>query len=90
MPHSNLPLSRKDPYVLAFRYWAYMKETPRRHRENLNPYYEKLLANQPDPDDDATDDRSHAIRYAKKHYECYYELRDVDRIISWLVEADRK
>jgi hypothetical protein len=73
-----------DLYVLAHRYWDYMLEHPRRRRENLNPYYENLLANQPDPDRGATDGRSRAIRYAKEHYECFYEIRDVERIIQWL------
>jgi hypothetical protein len=67
-----------------------MIEHPRRKRENLNPYYEKLLANQPDPDKDATDDRSRAIRYAKEHYECYYEIRDIKRIVQWLDNAHAK
>jgi hypothetical protein len=80
----KLPPSRKDPYVLAYRYQDCMTENPGRLLEKCNPYYEKLLANQPEPAADATDDRSRAIRYAKKHYECYYEIKDVSRIISWL------
>jgi|TARA_R110002003_G_scaffold55_5_gene4969 hypothetical protein len=87
---ANKSSLRKDPYVLAYRYWDYMIEHPRRKRENLNPYYEKLLANQPDPDKDATDDRSRAIRYAKEHYECYYEIRDIKRIVQWLDNAHAK
>jgi hypothetical protein len=78
----------EDPYVLAHRYWDYMREHPRRFRERLNPYYEKLLANQPDTDRDATDPRSRAIRYAKRHYECFYEIRDIERIIQWLDDAN--
>lgn len=65
---------RKDPYVLAHRYQEYMKGYPRRVFEKSNPYFEKLLANQPDPDPEAKDDRSRAIRYAKRHYECFHEL----------------
>jgi hypothetical protein len=64
-----------------------MTEHPRRKLDLLNSYYEKLLANQPAPDKDATDDRSRAIRYAKKHYECFYEIRDTERIVKWLDEA---
>jgi hypothetical protein len=79
---------RKDSYVLAHKYWDYMIEHPRRRRENCNPYYQNLLANQPDPDPEASDDRSRAVRYAKEHYECFYELRDVSRIIGWLAEVD--
>jgi hypothetical protein len=75
---------RNDPYVLAYRYWEYMTEHPRRKRQLYNPYYEQLLANQPDPKPNATDDRSRAIRYAKKHYESFYEIRDIERIIQWL------
>lgn len=56
----------EDPqYVLAYRYWDFMIEHPRMKRERFNPYYEKLLANQPEREPDATDDRSRAIRYAK-------------------------
>ncbi|KAF2828863.1 hypothetical protein CC86DRAFT_438355 [Ophiobolus disseminans] len=53
---------RYDPYALAHKYWEYIREKPRRKRENLNPYYEKLLAKQPDPAEEETDDRSRAIR----------------------------
>jgi hypothetical protein len=80
------PPLRTDPYVLAYRYWEYMVEHPRRKREELNPYYVNLLANQPDPDPDAMDDRSRAIRYAKEHYESFYEIRGIERIIQWLDE----
>ncbi|KAF1842586.1 uncharacterized protein K460DRAFT_409988 [Cucurbitaria berberidis CBS 394.84] len=84
---AKLPSLHKDPYVLAYKYWDYLTENPRLRRESCNPYYENLLANQPDPDGDATDDRSRAIRYAKTHYECFYEIRDIDRIIGWLGDA---
>ncbi|EMD60763.1 hypothetical protein COCSADRAFT_344809 [Bipolaris sorokiniana ND90Pr] len=78
-----LPLD-KDPYALAHRYREYMTEHPRRFLEYCNPYYERLLANQPDPAADATDDHSRAIPYAKVHYECFYEIRDIRRIITLL------
>jgi hypothetical protein len=80
----------KDPYALAYRYREYMKEKPRGSSERRNPYYEKLLANLPDPDVHAVDNRSRAIRYAKKHYECYYKIRDIQRIIQWLPPADEE
>jgi len=71
-----------------------MKEHPIRksygNKQYFNEYYQNLLANQPDPDLDATDDRSRAIRYAKEHLECYYEIRDIARIIGWLNEAKEK
>jgi hypothetical protein len=77
-------LREDHQYVLAYRYWDYMTEHPRLKRDRFNPYYEKLLANQPGPDPDATDDRSRAIRYAKEHYESFYEIRDIKRIVQWL------
>ena len=71
-----------------------MEQHPMRHRlgdrQDFNKYYENLLANQPAPEPDAADDRSRAIRYAKEHYECYYEVRDIARIVGWLDEADEK
>lgn len=73
-----------DPYLLAHEYWNYINDKPRRRGEHWNAYYEKILANQPEPERDATDDRSRAIRYAKEHHECFYEIRDVKRIIQWL------
>jgi hypothetical protein len=88
--HLNMPEStalRSDPYALAYRYWDYIRDNPRRKREGLNPYYENLLANQPEPDEEDKDDRSCAIRYAKEHYECFYEVRDIKRIIQWLEKA---
>jgi hypothetical protein len=75
---------RNDPYALAHRYWDYLEQHPRRKLERINPYYENLLANRPNPDPDAKDDLSRAVRYAKEHYECYYEVGDVSRIIQWL------
>lgn len=61
---------RQDPYILAHCYSDYMKKHPIRQglgdKQTLNQYYEKLLANQPEPDPDATDDRLRAIRYAKR------------------------
>jgi hypothetical protein len=79
-----LPLLSKDPYVLAYRYSEVMREKPKRWRDNLNPYYENLLANQPVPPEDATDAKSRAVRYAKEHYECFYELRHVKMILEIL------
>lgn len=67
-----------------------MEKHPMRRRQYVNNYYKNLLANQPEPDPDATDDRSRAIRYAQEHYECYYEVRDIARIIGWLAEANNK
>jgi hypothetical protein len=85
---------RQDPYILAYRYRDYMEKHPMRKslgdKQRLNQYYQNLLANQPEPDPDATDDRSRAIRYAKEHLECYYEVRNVARIIGWLDEAEEK
>jgi hypothetical protein len=82
------PPLRTDPYVLAYRYHEYMSKYPTHRRENPNTYYTRLLANQPDPDLNATDDRSRAICYAKKHYECFYELRDIKRVVEWLNKED--
>ena len=79
-----LPLLDKDAYVLAYRYRELMLEKPKRWRDNLNPYYANLLANQPDPPRDAKDARSRAIRYAKEHYECFYEPRHIQMIVEIL------
>ena len=74
----------KDPYALAYRYPEFMTEKPKRRGEQFNPYYESLLANQPDPADKDMDPKSRAIRYAKKNYECFYELQHVDLIVQFL------
>ncbi|KAH7401134.1 hypothetical protein DE146DRAFT_655060 [Phaeosphaeria sp. MPI-PUGE-AT-0046c] len=76
-----------DPYVLAHRYWEYLAENPRRKGEKWNTYYSNLLANQPDPHVDSMTDRARAIRYAKEHHECFYEVRDLKRIVEWLDKA---
>jgi hypothetical protein len=81
---------REGYYVLAYRYWDYIIEHPRRKLDNLNKYYENLLANQPEPHSEATDERSRAIRYAKAKYECFYEVRDTKRINEWLEEAEAR
>jgi hypothetical protein len=75
---------RADPYALAYRYSEYLAEHPKRMRDEYNPYYKSLLANQPDPRVDSTTDRARAIRYAKENYECFYELRDIKHIVEWL------
>ncbi|KAF1953502.1 hypothetical protein CC80DRAFT_419759 [Byssothecium circinans] len=74
----------KDPYALAYRYRELLAEKPKRRGEHFNSYYESLLANQPHPSHTAMDPRSRAIRYAKGHYECYYELKHVNLIIQFL------
>ncbi|CAI6340501.1 unnamed protein product [Periconia digitata] len=84
---STLPPLSRDPYALAYRYHEFMLERPMRHREELNPYYLNLLANQPDPPAKAMDPRSRAIRYAKEHYESFYEISHIDLIVQFL---DRK
>ncbi|KAJ4305399.1 hypothetical protein N0V90_000930 [Kalmusia sp. IMI 367209] len=82
-PH-RLPKDLKEPYVLAHKYREYMKERPIRRGEVANPYYERLLANHEDPPKEADDRLSRAIRYAKEHFECYYEIDHVDKIIMYL------
>lgn len=79
----KLPI-RADPYALAYGYWEYLAETPKRKGEHFNPYYKSLLANQPDPHVDSSTDRARAIRYAKENCECFYELRDIKNIVEWL------
>lgn len=83
---------RQDPYSLAYRYVEYMRTYRMQQRlgdrQDFNTYYEKLFANQPEPNPDATDDCSRAIRYAKDHYECYYQIRDIARIVGWLNVAE--
>lgn len=80
----------KDPYILAYQYRQFMEESDRRRsvgpawRERANPYYDNLLANQDGPSADATDDLSRAIRYAKEHYECFYEKSQVAMIVDIL------
>jgi hypothetical protein len=66
-------------YVLAYRYWDYIQHRKRK-LDNLNKYYEHLLANQPKPGPGAIDERSRAVRYAQEHYECFYEVRNIKRI----------
>lgn len=81
---------RTDPYVLAHRYWDYMEEHPRRRREDFNPYLANLLANSPDPDPEDKSGTARAIRYAKEHYECFYEKGDTANILKWLDKAPAK
>ena len=85
---NSLPPLHKDPYALAYRYREYMAQHPMRFLQYSNPYFEKLLANLPAPEPEAMDDRSRAIRYAKEHYESFYEIRDIRRILSWLPAVD--
>lgn len=87
---SKVPALRTDPYVLAHRYWGYMEEHPRRRREDFNPYLTNLLANSPDPDPEDKSGAAHAIRYAKEHYECFYEKGDTANILKWLDKAAAK
>ena len=76
----------EDPYVLAYRYAEYMKKYPlsKANGERRNPYFESLLANQDDPPESDNDPQSRAIRYAKQHYECYYQKKDIPMIVQML------
>ena len=58
------------------------KSSPR--PDTPNPYYKSLLANHDEPPEDADDELSRAIRYAKLHYESFYEVGHVDMIIDIL------
>lgn len=84
---------RQDPYILAHRYRDCMKDHPIRksygNKHCFNEYCQNLLANQLEPDLNATDDRSRTIRYAEEHFECY-EIRDIARMFGWLNEAKEK
>ncbi|KAF1978434.1 hypothetical protein BU23DRAFT_416334, partial [Bimuria novae-zelandiae CBS 107.79] len=78
-----------NPYVLAYQYKHYMEEIAR-HRpastvhNEVNPYYERLLANHENPPEDTNDNLSRAVRYAKKLHECFYETSQVDMIVAIL------
>ncbi len=84
------PLNKSDPYILAHSYKAYMLAHPIGSNEQRNPYYENLLANYPEPRKERTDKMARAIRYAKMHCECYYEVRDVERILGWVGVEERR
>lgn len=83
---------QQDSYILAYRYRDYMEKYPLQSLQSgpqrFNDYYENLLANQEEPEPDATDDRSRAIWYAQEHFECYYEVRDIARITEWVEEIE--
>lgn len=54
-----------------------------------NPYLSSLIANQILPAK-RNSDRAIAIRYAKKHWDKYWEIRDMDLVLEWAKTAQNE
>jgi hypothetical protein len=57
--------------------------------ERPNPYLAGLIANQILPAD-PNGDRAIAICFAKKHWDKYWEMRDIDLVLEWAKEAQNE
>lgn len=71
----------KDPHVNYRNYIEFLDYFPLRRGEYPNPYLLGLLANQRLPIE-PTSDRAIAIRFAKVHWEEYWELKDLDYVLE--------
>ncbi|KAJ8109928.1 hypothetical protein OPT61_g7092 [Boeremia exigua] len=69
----------RDPGAIYHSYDEVLKCFPLGRGECPNPYFKGLLANQPPPDE-PTSDLGRAIRYAKIHWQEYWELKDLDYV----------
>ncbi|KAF1361409.1 hypothetical protein EJ07DRAFT_176048 [Lizonia empirigonia] len=78
---------RKDTSAIYHRYNEVLEYLPPSRRERPNPYLASLLANQTVPIE-PTSDRGIAITYAKKHWQNFWELKDLQYVIS-KARADR-
>jgi hypothetical protein len=72
---------REDPNALYHRYHEILEYFPLDRGERPSPYLVGLLANQSMPTE-PTSDRGVAIKYAKKHWQNYWELKDLDVVVS--------
>lgn len=72
---------RKDTSAIYHRYNEVLEYLPPSRGERPNPYLASLLANQTMPIE-PTSDRGIAIAYAKKHWENFWELKDLQYVIS--------
>ncbi|KAF9697440.1 hypothetical protein EKO04_005015 [Ascochyta lentis] len=83
--------NRSIPFSVPLqRLYGEVPDAAATDQQEVNKHYEKLLANQPEPEPSATEDRSRAIRYAKEHYASHYDIRGIARIVGWLNEAEEK
>lgn len=71
---------RKDPNAIYHSYAEVLEHFPLPRGERPNPYLVGLLANQTLPVE-PTSDRALAIRFAKKHWENYWEVKDLQYVI---------
>ena len=75
-----------DPYVNYRNYLESLKYFPVPRGERPNPYLSGLIANQILPAE-RNSDRAITIRYAKKHWDKYWEMRDMDLVLDWAKTA---
>ncbi|KAF2190930.1 hypothetical protein K469DRAFT_470503, partial [Zopfia rhizophila CBS 207.26] len=66
------------------QYYEYMLEKPLGEGGSMNPYYESLLVNLPNPAPNAKDPRSRAICHADENFEYFYEIKHIDSINQML------
>ena len=75
-----------DPHMNYRNYLESLKYFPVPRGERPNPYLSGLIANQVLPAD-SNSDRAIAIRFAKKHWDRYWEMRDMNLVMAWAKEA---
>ena len=78
-----------DPHMNYRNYLESLKYFPVPRGERPNPYLSGLIANQIPPAD-SNSDRAIAIRFAKKHWDRYWEMRDMALVMAWAKEAHDK
>jgi hypothetical protein len=78
-----------DPHMNYRNYLESLRYFPVPRGERPNPYLSGLIANQILPAD-PNSDRAIAIRFAKKHWDKYWEMRDIELVLEWAKTAQNR
>ena len=78
-----------DPHMNYRNYLESLEYFPLPRGERPNPYLAGLIANQIIPAE-LNSDRAIAIRFAKKHWDKYWEMRDMSLVMEWAKTAQNK
>jgi hypothetical protein len=78
-----------DPHMNYRNYLESLKYFPVPRGERPDPYLSGLIANQILPAD-CNSDRAIAIRFAKKHWDKYWEMQDMKLVLEWAKTAQNR
>ncbi|KAJ4337681.1 hypothetical protein N0V95_008262 [Ascochyta clinopodiicola] len=80
---------KSDVDALYYSYDEFLQYFPLGRGERPNTYLAGLLANQSMPAEPSSD-RGLAIQYAKKNWQCYWELKDLQYVVQQAKEHGKR